>query len=73
MAGYIVKIDAFDNATEDWTLYCERIEQYFKANDIDDDKRGVSVVECDRRESLCTAEKPHCSPQSLPILVLTTL
>ncbi len=43
MAGYIGKIDAFDNATEDWTLYCERIEQYFKANDIDDEKR-VSVL-----------------------------
>ncbi len=43
MAGYIGKIDAFDNATDDWTLYCERIEQYFKANDIDDDKR-VSVL-----------------------------
>lgn len=43
MAGYIGKIDAFESTTDDWTLYCERIEQYFKANDIDDGKR-VSVL-----------------------------
>jgi len=43
MAGYIGKIDPFENAMDDWTLYCERIKQYFKANDIDDEKR-VSVL-----------------------------
>nr|XP_055076811.1 uncharacterized protein K02A2.6-like [Misgurnus anguillicaudatus] len=43
MAGYIGKIDPFDSGTDDWTMYCEQIEQYFKANSIDDDKR-VSVL-----------------------------
>uniref|UniRef100_A0A8C9TFI9 ribonuclease H n=1 Tax=Scleropages formosus TaxID=113540 RepID=A0A8C9TFI9_SCLFO len=43
MAGYIGRIDAFDSATDDWPMYCERIEQYFKANGIADDKR-VSVL-----------------------------
>ncbi|XP_029115138.1 uncharacterized protein K02A2.6-like [Scleropages formosus] len=43
MAGYIGQIDAFDSATDDWPMYCERIEQYFKANGIADDKR-VSVL-----------------------------
>ncbi len=45
MAGYIdaYKIYAFDNTTEDWTLYCERIKQYLKVNNIDDDK-GMLVL-----------------------------
>ncbi|XP_034157776.2 LOW QUALITY PROTEIN: uncharacterized protein K02A2.6-like [Pangasianodon hypophthalmus] len=43
MAGYIGKLDAFDSGTDDWTMYCERMEQYFKANDIGNEKR-VSVL-----------------------------
>lgn len=39
MTGYITKIDTFDNVTDNWALYCERIKQYFKANDIEGDKR----------------------------------
>ena len=35
----IGKIDPFDNAVEDWHSYIERIEQYFAANDVSDEKR----------------------------------
>ena len=37
-----------DSATEDWTAYSERFEQYFAANDIDDaaTKRAILLSVC---------------------------
>ena len=32
-------IEEFDSATEDWTAYSERLEQYFVANDVDMQQR----------------------------------
>ena len=35
----IGKIEAFDEANEEWGTYCEGVEQYFLANEIEDDKQ----------------------------------
>ena len=35
----IGKLEEFDEARNDWTAYIERVEQYFLANDVADDKR----------------------------------
>ena len=35
----IGKIEAFDEANEDWSTYVERVEQYFLANEIEDEKQ----------------------------------
>ena len=41
-------IEEFDSATEDWTAYSERLEQYFVANDVDDaaKKRAILLSVC---------------------------
>ena len=41
-------IEEFDGATEDWTAYSERLEQYFVANDVDDaaKKRAILLSVC---------------------------
>ncbi|CAB3984637.1 oocyte zinc finger 6-like [Paramuricea clavata] len=36
----IGKLEEFDETRDDWTAYIERVEQYFLANDVADDKRG---------------------------------
>lgn len=51
MAGYIGKIDTFENTTDDWNIYCERLEQYFETNDIKDEKRA-SAPELHGRKNL---------------------
>jgi len=38
MATRIGKIDSFDDGIEDWPTYVERVEQYFVANEVEDDK-----------------------------------
>ena len=35
----IGKLEEFDETRNDWTAYIERVEQYFLANDVADDKR----------------------------------
>eukprot|EP00731_Ephydatia_muelleri_P001691 Em0001g1691a len=41
-------IEEFDGATEDWTAYSERLEQYFVANDVDEaaKKRAILLSVC---------------------------
>ena len=41
-------IKAFYRATDDWTAYCKRLEQYFAANDVDDaeKKRAILLSYC---------------------------
>ena len=40
----IGKIDSFDDGIEDWPTYVERIEQYFVANEVSDEKRVASLL-----------------------------
>lgn len=35
----IGKLEAFDETREDWSAYVERVEQYFLANDVENDKK----------------------------------
>ncbi len=44
MAGYIGKIENFDDSIEHWTSYVERLEQYFAVNDIANDKRVPALL-----------------------------
>ena len=44
MAGYIGKIDPFDENIENWTSYTERLEQYFEANEIANEKRVPALL-----------------------------
>lgn len=38
------KIEAFDQINDDWNAYVERVEQYFIANEIKDDKRVAAML-----------------------------
>ena len=41
-------IEEFNRAKEDWVSYCERMQQYFMANDIatDDKKKAILLSTC---------------------------
>ena len=44
MAGYIGKIEAFDETQETWESYTERLEQYFKVNKVEDNFKVAAVA-----------------------------
>ena len=60
----IGKIEAFDEANEEWGTYCERVEQYFLANEIEDDKQVPAILSLMGSKtygllrSLCSPAKP---------------
>ena len=37
--GSVGTVEPFNRDTDNWTYYCERLEQYFVANGISDDAR----------------------------------
>ena len=51
MAGLIGKIGEFDSATEDWTSYLERLNHYFAANGIEEEKKKDTFLCCIGRET----------------------
>ena len=40
----IGKIESFDDTKENWETYVERLEQFFLANDIDDDHKVPTLL-----------------------------
>ena len=40
--GLIGRIDPFDETTESWENYVERLEQYFEVNEVDNTKKVSS-------------------------------
>ena len=44
MASFIGKIDSFDEATEPWPCYKERLDQYYLANEVADDKKVPALL-----------------------------
>ena len=46
MAGYIGKIEPFDEGIEKWSSYQERLEKYFAVNDIanENDKKVSALL-----------------------------
>lgn len=38
------KIEEFDSANEDWESYIERVELYFTANDVEDEKKVATLI-----------------------------
>lgn len=44
MASLLGSIEQFDPKYGDWSEYTERLEQYFLANDINDDKKQTAVL-----------------------------
>lgn len=45
----IGKLEEFDETRDDWNAYIERVEQYFLANDVTDEKKSASFVNNNRR------------------------
>ena len=43
MAAKLGHVEPFNVQTDDWSLYTERLSQYFVANDITEDKKKVAV------------------------------
>ena len=37
-------IEAFDRGTDDWTNYCECLEQYFAAKDVEDEGKQRAIL-----------------------------
>ena len=37
-------IEEFDSLVQDWTEYCERLEQYFLANDVQDATKQCAIL-----------------------------
>ena len=61
----IGKIESFDDTKENWETYVERVEQFFLANDIDNDRPlSANLVELDRRENLHSAEGSSCTGEA---------
>ena len=44
MARHVGKIDTFNESVEDWPTYVERVELYFIANDIPDEKKSPVLL-----------------------------
>ena len=44
MAGYIEKIESFDESLETWSSYVERLERYFALNDIKKEKQVPALL-----------------------------
>lgn len=61
MAGYIGKIDPFDDSIENWTSYVERFEQYFKANKVENDMKIPALLSLIGGENLFIIERPDQS------------
>ena len=40
----IGKIESFDDTNEKWETYAERVEQFFLANDLDDDRKVPTLL-----------------------------
>ena len=64
MAGIIGTLDAFDSSEESWETYVERVEQYFVANKVDDDRKVACLISVMGSETygllktLCAPAKP---------------
>ena len=43
MAGH-GNIEEFDHSVHDWTEYCERLEQYFLADDVQDASKQRAIL-----------------------------
>lgn len=44
MATPVGNVGPYDSDSEDWTCYCERLEQFFVANDINDEDKRRAVL-----------------------------
>ena len=44
MAPTIGKLDPFDETVEDWEAYVERVQEFFKANDVGQDKQVSTLI-----------------------------
>lgn len=42
--SFVGKIEAFDSTTEDWETYIERVELYFTANDVEEEKKVATLL-----------------------------
>ena len=74
----IGKIESFDDTKENWETYVERVEQFFLANDIDDDHKVPTLLSLiggktyTRLRDLLAPEKP-VTKYFQQIYIVTTL
>ena len=69
MAATLGHMDPFDVKNDDWSLYTERLGQFFVANDIADDKKKVAVLLSGRNSGVRIvaqfATRLPCRPRSV--------
>ena len=44
MAGRVGRIDVFDDSVESWCSYTERLDQYFLANEVTEEKKVPALL-----------------------------
>ena len=60
----IGKIESFDDTKENWETYVERVEQFFLANDIDDDHKVPTLLSLIGGKNLHSAEGSSCTGEA---------
>ena len=69
------KIDEFDPDTDNWDIYCERLDQCFTARNIDENttdlKRAIMLSEMGKKaytllRNLCAPSKPDVAGPEYP-------
>ncbi|XP_071944698.1 uncharacterized protein [Antedon mediterranea] len=78
MAVIIGKVEEFDSSLEAWDSYTERLDQYFVANKVDDDRKVPALLALigpktyTLLKNLCSPEKPATLSYADLITKLTT-
>ena len=62
----IGRIEPFEEQEGTWDQYQERLEQYFIANDVADDKRVPVTLSLNGGEDICPVKEPLCAHQTVP-------
>ena len=57
MAGYIGRIELFDDSLETWASYVERLEQYFALKNIKGEKQVSALLTLTGRKNIQLVEK----------------
>jgi hypothetical protein len=63
MAGYIRKIEPFDDAVDTWTAYTKLVVKYFEVNDITGGKRVPALFSL-MGGNICVTTKSYNSGQT---------
>ena len=59
------KFEAFDDATETWSAYQERLDMYFEANDAKAEKRKAVLLSSCGKEAYKLIQRARCTPEAV--------